>query len=146
MTSANGQNFQSKKTKNRRSRLTALSLICSCGRRRTHATVRKEQGTQTPVVWPTSLDGLWDWVGMAPCMGPMSSVHAHSLWAGLCPEKLVKTKTTPPQVQVTFTLKVTQDFLVKNSLFYFENLSHRVSLSKDKCTCGYIMYISFQLF
>ena len=54
-----------------------------------------------------SLYGLWDWVGMAPCMGPMSSVHAHSLWAGLCPEKLVKTKTTPPQVQVTFTLKVT---------------------------------------
>ena len=28
----------------------------------------------------------------APCMGPMSSVRAHSLWAGLCPEKLVKKK------------------------------------------------------
>ena len=27
---------------------------------------------------------------MAPCMGPMSSVLARSLWAGLCPEKLVK--------------------------------------------------------
>ena len=27
---------------------------------------------------------------MAPCMGPMSPVRAHSLWAGLCPEKLVK--------------------------------------------------------
>ena len=37
-----------------------------------------------------NLYGLWDWVGMAPCMGPMSPVRAHSLWAGLCPEKLVK--------------------------------------------------------
>ena len=27
---------------------------------------------------------------MAPCMGPMSPVRAYSLWAGLCPEKLVK--------------------------------------------------------
>ena len=27
---------------------------------------------------------------MAPGMGPMSPVRAHSLWAGLCPEKLVK--------------------------------------------------------
>ena len=39
-----------------------------------------------------NLYGLWDWVGMAPCMGPMSPVRAHSLWAGLCPEKLVKLK------------------------------------------------------
>ena len=39
-----------------------------------------------------NLYGLWDWVGMAPCMGPMSPVHAYSLWAGLCPEKLVKNK------------------------------------------------------
>ena len=31
---------------------------------------------------------------MAPCMGPMSPVRAYSLWADLCPEKLVKlTKT-----------------------------------------------------
>ena len=29
---------------------------------------------------------------MAPCMGPMSPVRAYSLWAGLCPEKLVKLK------------------------------------------------------
>ena len=34
--------------------------------------------------------GLWDWVGKAPCMGPMSPVRAHSLWAGLCPEKAGK--------------------------------------------------------
>ena len=27
---------------------------------------------------------------MAPCMGPMSPVRACSVWAGLCPEKLVK--------------------------------------------------------
>ena len=27
---------------------------------------------------------------MAPCMGPMSLIRAYSLWAGLCPEKLVK--------------------------------------------------------
>ena len=37
-----------------------------------------------------NLYGLWDWVGMAPCMGPMSPVRAYSFWAGLCPEKLVK--------------------------------------------------------
>ena len=30
---------------------------------------------------------------MAPCMGPMSPVRAHSLWAGLCPEKLVNETT-----------------------------------------------------
>ena len=36
-----------------------------------------------------NLYGLWDWVGMALCMGPMSPLRAHSLWAGLCPEKLV---------------------------------------------------------
>ena len=35
-----------------------------------------------------NLYGLWDWVGMAPRMGP-ESVRAHSLWAGLCPEKLL---------------------------------------------------------
>ena len=40
--------------------------------------------------WPPV---VWDWVGIAPCMGVMSPVRAHSLWAGLCPEKLVKLKT-----------------------------------------------------
>ena len=40
-----------------------------------------------------NLYGLRDWVGMAPCMGPMSPLRACSTWAGLCPEKLVKTKT-----------------------------------------------------
>ena len=39
-----------------------------------------------------NLYGLWDCVAMAPYMGPMSPVHAHSLWACLCPEKLVKLK------------------------------------------------------
>ena len=39
-----------------------------------------------------NLNGLWDWVGMAPCMGPLSPVCAYSLWAGLFPEKLVKLK------------------------------------------------------
>ena len=39
-----------------------------------------------------NLNGLWDWVGMAPCMGPVSHVRAYSLWAGLCQEKLVKLK------------------------------------------------------
>ena len=29
---------------------------------------------------------------MAPCTGPMSPVRAYSLWAGLCPEKIVKLK------------------------------------------------------
>ena len=41
-----------------------------------------------------NLNGLWDWVGMAPCMRPMSPVCAYSLWAGLCPEKLVKQNKT----------------------------------------------------
>ena len=36
-----------------------------------------------------NLYGFWDGAWMAPCMGPMSPVRAHSLWAGLCPEKLV---------------------------------------------------------
>ena len=31
---------------------------------------------------------------MAPCMGPVSPVRAYSLWAGLCPEKLVKQNKT----------------------------------------------------
>ena len=39
-----------------------------------------------------NLNGLWDWVGMAPCMGPVSPVRAYFLWEGLCPEKLVKLK------------------------------------------------------
>ena len=39
-----------------------------------------------------NLNGLWDWVGMGPCMGPLSPVCAYSLWACLCPEKLVKLK------------------------------------------------------
>ena len=39
-----------------------------------------------------NLNGLWDWVEMAPCMGPMSPVRAYSLWAGLCPRKTCKTK------------------------------------------------------
>ena len=46
--------------KNRTFRLTALSLICSCG---------------VGVVDPGGvaiLYGLWDWVGRVPCMGPAS--------------------------------------------------------------------------
>ena len=39
-----------------------------------------------------SLNGLLDWVEMAPCMGPMSPVRAYSIWAGLCPRKTCKTK------------------------------------------------------
>ena len=35
-----------------------------------------------------NLNGLWDWVEMAPCMGPMSPVRAYSLWA----RKTCKTK------------------------------------------------------
>lgn len=37
-----------------------------------------------------NLYGLCDWVGMAPPMGPMSPVRAHSDWANLCRDKLVK--------------------------------------------------------
>ena len=39
-----------------------------------------------PVVWPT-LTGCGI---VPPCMGLVSPVRAYSLWAGLCPEKLVK--------------------------------------------------------
>ena len=59
------------------------------GRKRTRTTVREEKGTQTPV-GVANLNGLLDWVGMAPRMGPISPVRAHFRWAGLCPEKLVK--------------------------------------------------------
>lgn len=38
----------------------------------------------------TMLQNMWDWIGMARCMGPMSPICAYSLYAGLCPEKLVK--------------------------------------------------------
>ena len=38
-----------------------------------------------------NLYGLWDWVGMAPRMGPESR-FANSPWAGLCPEKPVVNK------------------------------------------------------
>ena len=37
-----------------------------------------------------NLCGLWSWVGMAPRIGLIRPVRAYSLWAGLCPEKLVK--------------------------------------------------------
>ena len=36
----------------------------------------------------TNLYGLWDWVGIAPRIGPESR-SCTFLWAGLCPEKLV---------------------------------------------------------
>ena len=51
----------------------------------------KSRGRRPP--WcgqPLRVVALWDWVGMAPRMGPMSPVRVHSLWAGLCQEKLVK--------------------------------------------------------
>ena len=53
----------------------------------------KSRGRRARWCGPTSLDGLWDWVGMAPCMGPISPFRAHSLWTGLCPGKLIKQKT-----------------------------------------------------
>ena len=52
-----------------------------------------------------NLNGLWDWVGMAPCMGPLSPVCAYSLWAGLCPEKLVKLKKKTKVVGVPLPRK-----------------------------------------
>ena len=48
----------------------------------------KSKGRRPQCCGPTSLDGLWDWVEMAPCVGPMNPVRAHSLWTGLRPEKL----------------------------------------------------------
>ena len=53
MTSVNGQTFQSSRirTKNRRPHITSLSLhLYLLGRKRTHTTVRKEQGKQATVV------------------------------------------------------------------------------------------------
>jgi len=55
------------------------------GRNRTHITVRKEEVDLGGVA---NLHALWDWEGMAPCMGSLNLVRAHSIWAGLCPGKL----------------------------------------------------------
>ena len=52
-----------------------------------------------------NLNGLWDWVGMAPCMGPLSPICAYSLWAGLCAEKLVKPKQKTKVVGVPLPRK-----------------------------------------
>lgn len=38
-------------------------------------------------------NGLWEWVGRLPCIGPMSPVCAHPRRVGLCSVKLVKRKT-----------------------------------------------------
>ena len=60
MTSANSQAFQSSWI---RSTYTYLVLV---GHKRTHTTVRKEQGTQTPVLWSTfthHIIHIMGWVG-----------------------------------------------------------------------------------
>ena len=45
--------------------------------KRTHATVRRVTDVHPGGV--ANLYGLWDWVGTAPCMGPVSPVRAFSL-------------------------------------------------------------------
>ena len=45
----------------------------------------------------------------APCMGPMSSVRVHSLWAGLCTEKLVKKKKRKKKQSVWFLTLIRED-------------------------------------
>ena len=59
-----------------------------------------------------NLYGLWDWVGMALRMGPMSPVHAHSLWAGLCPEKAGKIEKKSKKIELI------GESLVCNFIFY----------------------------
>ena len=60
MTSANSQTFQSSrmKTKNQVLSHSNFSYLVLMRGKRTHTTVRKEQGTQTPVVWLT-----FPWLG-----------------------------------------------------------------------------------
>ena len=62
-------------------------MICSCG---TPPHYLKRVGVIDPG-GVANLDGLWDWVGTAPSMGPESRVpFVHtSCGQGLCPEKLV---------------------------------------------------------
>ena len=53
-----------------------------------------------------NLNRLWDWEWMPPCMGLVSPVRAYSLWAGLCPEKLVKQKQIKTKLLGTLTFPV----------------------------------------
>ena len=130
MRSANGQTSQSSRisTKSRRSRLTALSLICSCGTQKNPHQCSKRVGDVDPSC-VANLYGLWDWVPMAPCMGPMSPVRAHSLWAGLCPEKLVNLKT-----------KTTQKSQTGYDFFSYITLLKKVPFSTDINTELYSVY------
>ena len=67
---------------------------------------------------------------MAPCMGPMSPVPALSLWAGPCPEKLVKAVLClleeDPGNEISFTSEkyCVCVFFFSASLFVTMNLYH----------------------
>ena len=62
------------------------------GRKKPAPLFEKSRGRRVDPGGVSNLYGLWEWVGMAPRMGPISPVRAraHSHWTGLCPEKLVK--------------------------------------------------------
>ena len=66
------------RTKNRRARLTALSLICSRGTKKNPHHYSKRVGVVDPG-GVANLYQLWDWVGMAPRMGPESRLCTFSL-------------------------------------------------------------------
>ena len=64
---------------------------------------------------------------MAPRMGPMSPVRAYFLWAGLCAEKLAKTKTKKrcrkactglglPLCVTSYTFSISLGFVKINSM------------------------------
>ena len=77
--------------KKRRSRLTALSPIWFLGDVKEPTPLFKKSREVDPGS-VANLYGLWDWVGMASCMGPMSPVRGHSLRAGPVSRKAGKTK------------------------------------------------------
>ena len=79
---------------------------------------------------------------MAPCMGPMSPVRALSLWAGPCPEKLVKAVLwlleEDPGNEISFTSEknCVCVFFFSVSLFVTMNLYHlQASLFLFFCLC-----------
>ena len=74
---------------------------------------------------------------MAPCMGPMSPVRAYSLWAGLCPEKLVKPKKKNKKTKLSRKDEtLTQVSLTIYSVFLNQNYPKYISVAVSKILEG----------
>ena len=76
-----------------------------------------------------NLNGLWDWVGMAPCMGPLSPICAYSLWAGLCAEKLVKPKKKKLKSLVFLCRESSDSARTLSNWLYFSRPQYRFAPS-----------------